>query len=558
MQPGRMTPGASELSVEGKHEAIDIANHATVPGADLPGTQHRLASSLTGAVLDHFAARSPAFEGEVSALPVDPGILPPPLRTVGGFPADLLRQAIGDEQFGRWFKEKTSLSIKGEELLVSAGSSFHGNLIQKHFRPELGRVAETLIGPHGRVRFETKARDRAVVTPQSSPTSSREQAVNYERQPTTCAAPLAELTSASMSGDSVSERSEKVTLRRRPGELVEFVVGPGAELAYAAVRQLVADPQAAPNPLYLYGATGLGKTHLIEAVHRQLHRQYPELATAFLTAEHFANLFTQALREHRLPGFRQRFRSIDVLIVDDIDFFDGKRGLQEEFLHTIQHLQGKGRLVVLTADRHPRLLTKTSEELRSRVAAGLVCRIDAPDRETRREIVRRKLTATPEALSVDAIEYVAERFSGNVREIEGAVHCLVTHHRLLGRRIGVAVARQALGELERDCVRVVRLADIDRAVSTLFGLEPEALKSSRRTREVSQPRMLAMYLARNLTRSAYSEIGAYFGGRNHSTVIAAERRVTETVGQSESWRIAARQWAVSDLVETLTQQIMAG
>ena len=554
MQPGRMTPCASELSFEGTvhvHSELALAPSSTI--ASSTAVAAGLADSETGS-----STRLPTggqCDSADAAATVNPG--------------DALREVIGDEQFARWFHAKAHLKVTGEELLVRAGSPFHVNWIQKQFRADLGRVAQTLIGPHGRVRYEANTTGANTLTPASARPdvatgAPAEIAAELSRTGTavTSASVSAKMVGAAAAQcepqGSASDRAEQPVLRRRSAELADFVVGPGSELAVAAVRQLVAAPQSAPNPLYLYGATGIGKTHLLEATARQLRRQYPGLAVTSLTAEHFANLFTQALREHRLPGFRHRFRSIDVLIVDDVDFFDGKRGLQEEFLHTIQQLQTAGKLLVLSGDRHPRLLTKTGDELRSRIAAGLVCRIDSPDLTCRREIVRRKAAVWPDAVTPDALDYIADRFTSNVRELEGALHCLVSHHRLLGRRIGVGTARQALGELERDCVRVVRLVDIDNAVSALFGLEPEALKSANRSREVSQPRMLAMFLARNLTRCAYSEIGAYFGGRNHSTVIAAERRIAATVHDSESWRVASRQWAVGDLVETLKQQILAG
>lgn len=549
MQPGRKTPCASELSTKGvihDHSTLALAPPRAVVPTELAGSEKCLSTE-------------DAFAGHRATVAASDSVTP----------GDALRRVIGDEQFARWFHAKAHLKISGEELLVRAGSPFHVNWIQKQFRADIGRVAQTLIGPHGRVRYETGdcgPNDRSRVsensrTTASAPTGTVRVPPGTEGGASGALVPMAPVQAVSGSVDpqgQATERGEPPVFRRRSAELSDFVVGPGSELAVAAVRQLIASPQSAPNPLYVYGATGIGKTHLLEATTRQLRRQYPGLAVTSLTAEHFANLFTQALREHRLPGFRHRFRSIDVLVVDDVDFFDGKRGLQEEFLHTIQQLQAAGKLLVLSGDRHPRLLTKTGDELRSRIAAGLVCRIDSPDITCRREIVRRKAQAWPDAVTPEAIDYIADRFTSNVRELEGAIHCLVSHHRLLGRRIGVGTARQALGELERDCVRVVRLVDIDHAVSALFGLEPDALKSANRSREVSQPRMLAMFLARNLTRCAYSEIGAYFGGRNHSTVIAAERRIATTVHDSESWRVASRQWAVGDLVETLKQQILAG
>jgi chromosomal replication initiator protein len=303
---------------------------------------------------------------------------------------------------------------------------------------------------------------------------------------------------------------------------------------------------------------GTGKTHLLEGIHRNLRRAHCDLQTLFLTSEQFTNYFTQAFRERTLPAFRQKFRSVDVLLVDDVDFFEGKKAVQEEFLHTYKQLDSLGKLIVASADRHPRLLTKLSDELRTRFLSGMVCRLEAPDLETRERIVSRKAESLDAEFSPEALRYVAQRFSGSVRELEGALHCLQVYHRMTGKRVGVTAARQALSDLERDCLRVVRLADIERVVCHLFGLETEDLRSPSRTRAISEPRMLAMYLARRHTRSAYSEIGRHFGGRNHATVIAAERKVAGWLREGTSVRIASRTWQLGDLLETLEQQLQAG
>ncbi len=336
---------------------------------------------------------------------------------------------------------------------------------------------------------------------------------------------------------------------------------PQSRVAVSAIEEFATAPHSAPNPIYVYGGVGIGKTHLLEGAYTLLRGRYPTLQAVYLTAENFANYFTQALRDHTLAGFRQRFRSVDVLIVDDIEFFDGKRGLQEEFVHTLRQLSNYGKRVILSADRHPRLLTRTSEDLKSRLSAGLVTRLETPDRATRRAIVERKLAAAGidrDQVGDEVRDYVADRFGGNVRELEGALHSLRTHGRMGAGRLSLAAARQALGDLERDCQRVVRLADVERVVTGLFGLSIEALRSSDRTRQVSLPRMLAMFLSRQLTGNAYNEIGTYFGGRNHSTVIAAERRIEKSMTASETWTVGARRWTVGELVDVARQQLLAG
>jgi chromosomal replication initiator protein len=325
-----------------------------------------------------------------------------------------------------------------------------------------------------------------------------------------------------------------------------------------AAEQVCEAPGARFNPLYIYGNVGTGKTHLVEGIYRKLRRHFPSLRVTYLTAEAFANYFTQALREHTLPAFRQKFRNVDVLLVDDVDFFNGKRVIQEEFLHTFKQLESHGRQIVLTSDRHPRLLTKLNEELTTRFVSGLLCRVETPELETRKRIVQRKARRLEAEISPEALQFIAERFRSNVRELEGALNCLQTYFFMTKKRVGVTAARKVLADLERDCVRVVRLADIEQAVCLLFGINSSDLKSSKRSRTVSQPRMLAMYLARKHTRAAYSEIGEYFGGRNHSTVMSAEKTVQQWLTERRPITVSAQTWSFDEVLESLEQQLFVG
>ena len=277
-----------------------------------------------------------------------------------------------------------------------------------------------------------------------------------------------------------------------------------------------------------------------------------------ITAEAFANYFTQALRDHSLPGFRQRFRGVDALIVDNVEFFESKRVFQEEFLHTFADLADHGRPIVLSGTRHPRLLTKLSDELVSRFQSGLVCRLDVPDLPTRLKIVEIKAARLSGEFAPEALQYIAQRFQGSVRELEGALNCLQTYHSMTRKRVTQSAAREVLSDLERDCVRLIRLADVERVICNLFGVRPKDLQSESRARTISQPRMLAMFLARKHTPSAYAEIGQHFGGRNHSTVMSAERKVQQWLEQNETIKVASQTWSIGEILQTLEQQLMAG
>lgn len=460
-----------------------------------------------------------------------------------------LRSRLGDSRYALWCDGKIRLLIADDQLTIAVGSPFLLNCMAKQFQKLLNEVAQVVLGPAA----------RAVLTVDASlalPPGGRA-AAGTSQQSLPATTPAAARTSAH---EAPPPRRDAlpVARQRRLADLSEFVPHAVNELAWTAARQVAATPGAHFSTLFLHGAVGTGKTHLLEGICRQLRRTHPHLQVLLLTAEGFANFFTQALTDRTLPSFRQKFRSVDVLLVDDVDFFESKRVFQEEFLHTVGELVDHGRQVVVSADRHPRLLTKLSDELVSRFHSGLVCRLETPDLETRRKIVAAKALRLGGEFAPEALDFIAERFSGSVRELEGALNCLQTCYAMTHKRVTLTTARQMLADLERDCLKIVRLADVERVVCNLFGLKPKDLKSDSRVRTVAQPRMLAMFLARRHTPSAYSEIGQHFGGRNHSTVMSAERKVQQWLSDNASVRIATQSWTIGEIVSTLEQQLLAG
>ena len=455
-----------------------------------------------------------------------------------------LRTQLGTRSFEHWFHRKTTVSVHDDELTIGVASPFLLSWMQKQFRAPVLKAAHVLLGTSARVVFEVDSQ-ASIKSPQNDDSERGNQGKANSAQHAASAKAVERSPAVSGSG-------------RRCAELADFVVGSCNELAWTAARQVCESPGTRFNPLYIHGGVGTGKTHLLEGIYRSVRRQFPALKALYLTSEAFANCFTEALRNHTLPSFRQRFRNVDVLLVDDVDFLDSKRVIQEEFLHTFMQLESHSRQIVLTADRHPRLLAKLSDELTSRFFSGLVCRVESPELDTRLQIVKRKAKRMDVDFAPEALMFVARRFKNNVREIEGALNCLQTYSTMTEKRITVAVARQVLADLERDCIRIVRLSDIERAVCRLFGMRPADLKSPRRSRTVSHPRMLAMFLARKLTQAAYSEIGQYFGGRNHSTVVSAEKRVQNWLTEQSTIRVAAQTWTVDDVLENIERQLQAG
>lgn len=494
-----------------------------------------------------------------------------------------LENKIGPRRYRNWFGGATRMDICGAQLQLFVASPYHVKWVQKQFESDLLAIAAGIVGPDVRIEYIVGA-DPAL---ESGVPAVQEEALPERLSPRLATVPkvtreaLADpsargrdtleprpRSAAATSGMPVQPSVERRTAfgagtrdvngrSKRMYSLSDFVVGEANALPMAAVQQFLTQPDLV-SPLYLHGGVGNGKTHLLEGIRARLRKDYPQLQVLLLTAEQFGNYFSQALSSRSLPSFRAKFRNVDVLLVDDVDFFDGKKGFQEEFLHTLKQFEQQGRHIAVTSNRHPRLLTRTSDELVSRFLSGLVGRIESPDERMRLEIVTRHANRLKARFTPDALQHVASRFTGNVRELEGAVNVLATWSQMTKHKVTISTARQLLGRLERDCLKLVRVSDVENAVCEFFGVEAESLRSASRKRTLSQPRMLAMYLARKLTQSAYNEIGAHFGGRNHSTVMSAERKIAGAINSAETIVVAAEKWSLQEIVETLEQRIKAG
>jgi chromosomal replication initiator protein len=344
---------------------------------------------------------------------------------------------------------------------------------------------------------------------------------------------------------------------RRWHKLGEFVVGPCNRVAHAAALSVVEAPGEAANPLVFYGPVGTGKTHLLEGVYAALRRAHPDWRVSYVTSEEFTNRFVQAMRHGRLAGFRKQFRDCDVLLVDDLHFLATKKATQEEFLHTFDALVADGRQLVLTCDCHPRLADDFAPELIDRLLGGAVWSLTPPDADTRLAILRAKARpGEAGAVPDEALAFLAGQLRGNVRELEGAIHSVRHYSRVTGRPIDVPLVREAVADLLRHAVRVVQLADVDAAVCAALRLEPGTLQGRGRAWAVSHPRMVAMFLARKHTASSYSDVGRHFGGRNHSTVVAAEKKVRAWLAENAELSLGQRRVRVRELVERAERDLL--
>lgn len=324
----------------------------------------------------------------------------------------------------------------------------------------------------------------------------------------------------------------------------KFVVGPTNQFAHAAARMVADAPASKWNPLFIYGGVGLGKTHLLHAVGHEIHRQHPDWKITFVTCEQFVTEFIGSMMNQRRQGginlmeeFRTRYRELpDVLLVDDIQFLSNKDSSQDEFFHTFNVLHHAHKQIILTCDKLPAELPGLEDRLRSRFTWGLIAEIGNPDLETRVAILKRKAEIDAIELPDDVALYIAAHVKSNVRELEGALAHLCARASLAARPVTKEFAEETLRALVASSPTGLTIEGIQREVSTYFDVKLHDLKGPKRHRAVSHPRMIAMYLARRLTAMSFPEIGSRFGGKDHSTVISAVRKIERLVASDPGLR----------------------
>ncbi len=307
-----------------------------------------------------------------------------------------------------------------------------------------------------------------------------------------------------------------------------FIVGPSNQFAHAACRAVAEAPSRSYNPLFIYGGVGLGKTHLMHAVGQYVLQHDPALKLTYISSERFMNEMINAVRYDRILEFRDRYRSVDILLVDDIQFVAGKEGTQTEFFHTFNSLYDAQKQIVLSSDRPPHEIPALEERLRSRFEWGLIADIQPPDLETKIAILKRKAEAEVVPLPDDVAIFIAGRVKSNIRELEGALIRLIAIASLTGREISLEFARESLKDtIEQDAGRAITIESIQKYVADFYQLKISDLKSKNNSKSVAMPRQVAMYLCKSLTHASLPEIGRSFGGKHHSTVIHSIKKVED-------------------------------
>ncbi|MFV1968082.1 MAG: DnaA ATPase domain-containing protein [Pirellulaceae bacterium] len=449
-----------------------------------------------------------------------------------------LSDRIGQDRYALWFTSSVRLDRLGQELVVSTADQFLLDRLRKQFSKDLEAVAQGVLGRSPRLRFQVNTDLKS-----TAPVQVREQMP---------AAPKVDAREDEPTSESRSEPSKP-----RFATLDSFVVGDGNRVAVTAARSVTERP-CAVTPLFLHGPTGCGKTHLLQGIWSEIRRRCRLGRALLISAEQFTTHFLEALQGSGLPSFRRKVRGVDVLVIDDLQFFSGKRATLVELQHTVDTLLRQGRQLVLAADRPPAALSGLGPELVGRVTGGLVCGIEPADFATRFGIAKQKSARNGLALSDDVLHLLASELNGDARQIAGALHRLEATSEALGRPITLDFASTTLVDIFRATRRVVHLADIERAVCDVFGLDVKTLRDGRRSKSVSQPRMLAMWLARKYTRAAFSEISHFFGRRSHSTVISAEKKVNRWVADGATIQMGHGACHVEDAIRRVETQLRTG
>jgi chromosomal replication initiator protein len=435
-----------------------------------------------------------------------------------------LRGALNDTTYGTWFRDASGVELSDDRFVLGVPNDFTRDWIEGHFlglisaairdvtgseRPIELRLVEVPVpeGPNGGVRAEP-------AEPAVQPASHRPESGGFN---------------AKYTFDS-------------------FVIGSSNRFAHAAALAVAEAPAQAYNPLFIYGGTGLGKTHLLQAVAQYVSEHSRDLSVRYVTSETFMNDFINSLRDKRIEGFKQRYRTYDVLLIDDVQFFEHKERIQEEFFHTFNSLYEAGSQICMSSDRPPRDIATLEERLRSRFEWGLITDIQPPDLETRIAILRKKVkTDGIHIPDPQVLTFIASRVSTNIRELEGALTRVVAFSSLTARAMSVELSQDVLKDVfpqgEAAEVSIKRIQDL---VAERFSMTLEELCGDKRSQNIVYPRQVAMYLSRELTDSSLPKIGKEFGGRDHTTVIHATSKIARLIREDRS---------VYNLVQELTARV---
>jgi chromosomal replication initiator protein len=458
---------------------------------------------------------------------------------------DSLRGRVSRQQFETWFRRMRILEAGPERVVLGVENSFFRDWIHTYYIEVLRSSVGEVFGGSPEVEVSVVAAEAA--PSRGSPSTEGREAPAPRPRPEPARAEPAR--SGTLIPDAHYPNFFSDVPLNDDYTFGRFVVGPTNGLAHAAALAVSEKPALAYNPLFLHGSVGLGKTHLLQATCRSVLDRRPDLRILYLSCETFANQFIQAVQSGDLKNFRYRYREVDVLVIDDIHFLANKERTQEEFFHTFNQLYHSRRQIILSSDSHPRDIPAMEERLVSRFKWGLVTEIEPPGFETRLHIVRMKSEQRGARFPEDVCEFIANQITSNIREVEGAIYKVASLSELMHRPIDLGLAKEALRDSLSGSRRQVTIESIARVVTAHFGVKAVDLQSKKRTRSIAHPRQVCMWLARRLTDHSLVEIGGYFGGRDHTTVLYALEKVDRGCLMDKQ---------LKELLDSLVREIRAG
>ena len=431
-----------------------------------------------------------------------------------------IEDQVGRHSFSTWFKPTSLLSDNGQSLSIRVPNTLFVEWLPKHYSVVLAEALRDAGRPDATIVFVP---DAAAGTSTAAPKPGRTESTRgAQGQPLEV-----------VSAPQVEVAPPPAEENARIGSLIprytfdSFIVGPSNQFAHAACRAVAETPSRSYNPLFIHGGVGLGKTHLMHAIGHYVVQHHASLVLTYISSERFMNEMINALRFDRILDFRSRYRSVDVLLVDDIQFVSGKEGTQNEFFHTFNALHDAQKQIVISSDRPPHEIPALEERLRSRFEWGLIADIQSPDLETKVAILKKKAEGEAVPLPDHVAMYMASRIKSNIRELEGSLIRLIAYASLTGKQLTIELAQDVLRNVLDHEERAITIEQIQKFVAEYYQLKLTELKSRNNSKSVAMPRQIAMYVCKALTHASLPEIGRSFGGKHHSTVIHSIKKVEE-------------------------------
>lgn len=411
----------------------------------------------------------------------------------------IIEQKISGPSFETWLKDTEAVDMVGNNLIIGVPTEFVKEWLENRYAQLIREILLEVTGVNLRISFIVGNKRLA----EDHPSAERDEIISAQLNP-------------------------KYTFET-------FVIGNSNRFAHAAALAVAEAPAKAYNPLFIYGGVGLGKTHLMNAIGHFVRQHYPELTVVYLSTEKFTNDFINSIRDNRTVEFRNKYRGVDVLLIDDIQFLAGKESTQEEFFHTFNALHESNKQIIISSDRQPKEIPTLEDRLRSRFEWGLITDIQPPDLETRAAILRKKAALEQIEIKDEIILMIADKITTNIRELEGALTRIKAYASMTGQEIDEALAERALRDIIPSAPKeTISVERIQKVVAEYFNLRIEDMKAKKRTKAVAHPRQIAMYLCRELTDLSLPKIGEKFGGRDHTTVMHAQEKIAKDIKNNPS------------------------